>query len=162
MKRMWRALALFGLFGRTATGAIHYVDLNSPKPVPPFTNWATAASTIQDAVDVAAESDEILVTNGVYRAGGRFGAGMTNRLVITNSLVIRSASGPDATAIEGLQPISRDGSDSVRCAYLAASAMLIGFTLTNGSAKSAVAPSAEAAGGGVFSSAASAILSNCT
>jgi hypothetical protein len=38
--------------------------------VPPFTNWATAATSIQAAVDVAADGNTILVTNGTYHGTG--------------------------------------------------------------------------------------------
>ena len=50
----------------TAHAATLYVDAASTNAVPPFTNWASAAVTIQDAVDAAVDGDEIVVTNGVY------------------------------------------------------------------------------------------------
>ena len=49
---------------------IRYVVKNNSEAVPPYTSWATAAATIQDAVDAADPYDVIWVTNGVYDAAG--------------------------------------------------------------------------------------------
>jgi hypothetical protein len=49
----------------SAFAATGYLDASSANPTPPYTNWATAAVTIQDAVDAAAVGDEIVVTNGL-------------------------------------------------------------------------------------------------
>ncbi len=62
-------------------------DLNNQMPTAPYTNWATAATTIQDAVDAAMGKDTVLVTNGVYASGGRAAFGTTtNRVAITRSI----------------------------------------------------------------------------
>ena len=74
--------------------ATHYVDLNSANPTPPYTNWPTAATNIQDAVDVAAAGDEVLVTNGIYANGARVRYGVTNRVAIDRPLSLRSVNGP--------------------------------------------------------------------
>ena len=58
---------------------IRYVDAGSTNATQPYTNWFTAATTIQDAVDAALAGDEIVVTNGLYATGGR--AVGTNLLV---------------------------------------------------------------------------------
>src|SRR5262245_58142068 len=67
------ALILFHIFlsGGAAFGATRYVNLNNPAPSAPYTDWASAVVNIQDAVDVAAVGDEIVVTNGVYQVGAR-------------------------------------------------------------------------------------------
>ncbi|MGC8743457.1 MAG: PKD domain-containing protein [Verrucomicrobiia bacterium] len=96
----------------------------------PGTNWATAFRTIQQAVDVAAPGDIVLVTNGVYEAGGRTVAGGSslNRVVIQKNITVQSVNGPEVTIIKGQGPI---GSSAVRCVYMSAG-ILSGFTLTNG------------------------------
>src|SRR6266496_530590 len=85
-----------------APATTRYVDLNNPTPASPHTGWGTAATNIQDAVDAAADGDEIVVTNGVYAAGGRvvYG-GMTNRVAINKAVTVRSVNGPLVTAIAG-------------------------------------------------------------
>ena len=55
----------------TIVAEMRYVDVNSTNSTPPYTNWATAATIIQDAADAAVAGDEIVVTNGLYAAGGR-------------------------------------------------------------------------------------------
>ena len=53
----------------SALADVHYVDVNSTNATPPYTNWTTAATNIQDAVDAAVAGDEIVGTNGT--AAGR-------------------------------------------------------------------------------------------
>jgi hypothetical protein len=138
----WLLLATAG----SGLAATHYVDLNSPNPTPPYTNWATAASMIQNAVDAAAAGDEVLVTNGVYVTGGRAVGTeqLTNRVVLDKPLTLQSVNGPQFTTL--------DGQGTARCAHLSASAIVSGFTLTNGIAS---------AGAGVWCESVSNVVSNC-
>jgi hypothetical protein len=111
-----------------------YVDLNSPTPASPYTNWSTAATDIQNAMDAAATGDLILVTNGVYAAGGRvvFGT-LTNRVVINKAVTVQSVNGPTVTVIKGYQvPGATNGNGAIRCVYLSNGGCLSGFALTNG------------------------------
>jgi hypothetical protein len=119
------------------SAATLYVSLGGTNPTPPYTNWATAATNIQQAVGAAAAGDEVVVTNGVY-AGG---------VAVTNPLTLRSVNGPQFTVI--------NGGGTTRCASLTDGASLSGFTLTGGSAYE---------GGGVWcpSTNGFVVVTNCT
>jgi len=128
----------------SALAAVHYVWQSSPGPAPPYTNWTTAATKIQDAVDAAVAGDEIVVTNGTYATGARVVyRWMTYRVAVDKPLTLQSVNGPQVTVI--------DGGSAVGCVYLTNGATLFGFNLTNGSADYV---------GGVYCES-SAVLSNC-
>jgi hypothetical protein len=147
----------------TLSGATHYVWLDSPDPRPPYTNWATAARVIQDAVDAAASGDEVVVTNGTYAVGGRaVYRTMTNRVAVEKPLTLRSVSGPQHTIIQGAKaPGGGNGEGAIRCAYLTDGANLSGFTLTNGATGTGDSRHEQGSGGGVWCASASAALTNC-
>jgi hypothetical protein len=111
-----------------------FVSLQSTNPVPPFTNWATAAANIQEAVDAAAAGDGVVVTNGIYGA-----------VNVDKPLSLRSVNGPQVTIID---PVRQS-----RCAYLTNGASLAGFWLRHGAA--------DVFGGGVFCAASDVYLTNC-
>ena len=127
---------LAGLFlgpWHPASATVLYVDINSPSPVPPYTNLATAATDIQTAVNAAAGGDFIWVNDGFYENGsgtssapGLGSPTVTNRVAINKSITVQSINGPAATYISG--------SGIYRCVYLNNNAALNGFTLLEGKA----------------------------
>ncbi len=80
------------------------------------TNWATAKLTIQAAVDVAAASDTVWASNGVY----------VGLVTVNKGVTVKSMNGPEVTTIQGANS---------RCVTLSnALAVVSGFTLTGGRA----------------------------
>jgi len=137
-------------FTLNTSAAVLYVDLNSTNPVSPYTDWSTAATNIQDAVDASTNGDLILVTNGIYQTGGSVSDNQTNRINVTAPMTVQSVNGPAVTIIEGYHIISPA---AVRCAFLTNGATLSGFTLTNGLGL--------IGGGGVFCGSPNCVVSNC-
>jgi hypothetical protein len=128
------------LAGSSLSAATRYVSMVNANPTPPYTNWATAATNIQQAVDAAVAGDVVVVTNGTYATGSR----VVYRVAVDKPLTLQSVNGPQATVI--------NGGGAVGCVYLASGANLFGFTLANGVAVN---------GGGVYCQSTSAVLSNC-
>ncbi len=139
--------ALLGTAASLAVPTTHYVDAANPSPSAPYTNWLTAATNIQDAVDAADPGDLVLVANGLYQFGGALaGKSLTsNRVAILKPITVQSLNGPAVTTILGSQGNSRLGIPYARCAYLTNGAFLIGFTLTNGTV-----PFSSGQGGGAY------------
>jgi hypothetical protein len=144
-------LATFNLEAATL-----YVSLQSTNPVSPYATWETAATVIQDAVDLAKDGDTVLVGDGVYDVGGatdEWGR-VDSRVTITNAVRLESVNGPSKTTIDGGWDGLIPSTNGIRCVYLGPQAVLSGFTLTNGLA--------TLQGGGVFCISGSAVVTNCT
>jgi len=165
LQRFELLLWLFLSCLRADSAPLRYVNAGSLTPTPPYTNWATAASVIQDAVDVAGIDDQILVTNGLYATGGRIaGAGLlTNRVALDKRVTLRSVNGPVLTIIQGWQvPGTTNGDSAVRCVYLDSQATLISFMLTNGATRNGnVASAADDSGGGAWCDSTHPLITNC-
>jgi hypothetical protein len=126
-------IALFAVVAALpAEATTYYVNINCANPTPPYTDWSTAATNIQNAVDSASPGDLVLVTNGIYSGGGRTAFGSaTNCVVITNSITVQSVNGPSATIIQAFPaPWTTNGLRG--CVYLGTNSTLSGFTLMNG------------------------------
>jgi hypothetical protein len=93
-----------------------YVWQSSPNPTIPYSSWATAAHSIQDAVDAGGVGDTIMVTNGTYVGG----------IKVTQPIALQSINGPQVTVIDG------DTNKFNRCVELSSDASVSGFTLTHG------------------------------
>jgi hypothetical protein len=151
--------AILALQSIHSSAAMLYVNLNCTNPVPPYADWTTAATNIQDAIDVSTNGDLVLVTNGIYATGGRAVYGLsTNRVTIDRAITVESVSGPVSTIIQGSQVNVLFG---IRCCYLTNGASLIGFTLTNGGTLGRTSDTSGENGGGVWCEDSDAVVSNC-
>ncbi len=135
-------------------GTIHYVSLTSTNPTPPYTNWITAATNIQDAVAVSQSGEFVIVDDGVYTNAGAVVYGAeTNRVALTNGITLLSSGGPSAAVIMG--------GAQTRCAYVGSNAVLMGFTLTGGSGRNTGGDiTNEQSAGGAWC-ATGGVISNC-
>jgi hypothetical protein len=144
---------------------VRYVSLSNPGAAPPYVTWATAATNIQDAIDVSTAGDEIVVTNGIYETAGRAVVGtMTNRVAVDRPVLLRSVNGPQFTTIRGYQlPGTTNGDGAIRCVYLTNGASISGFTLANGATRSVyeAGPYPESSGGGIWCEPTNVFISNC-
>src|ERR1035437_11017816 len=127
--KLLSVVTVFILLTMRAGATTFYVEAANSTPAAPFTNWPTAATNIQDAIDAASDGDLILVTNGLYNTGGRVVYGsLTNRVVINKAVTVQSVNGPALTTIQGYQSAANSGSNNVRCVYMTNNVTLNGFT----------------------------------
>ena len=162
MSRAVTAAVVLSWLPVSALAVTRYVWTNSPSEAPPYTNWNTAAHEIQPAIDASGPGDIVWVTNGVYDRGAYAPAFMvaSNRVLVTNDVILRSVNGPGVTTIKG-QPdpnTGQVGSNAVRCAYVN-HGTLSGFTLSNGHSRTTPFNINDVSGGGVFLR--NGLVSNC-
>ena len=170
-KQIMAAAWLGLLTGATGFGAAtnRYVALTPASPQYPYTNWATAATNIIDAVTVANANnaqDTVYVSNGIYY--------ITNYIFISNAILQSVSTSRADTVINGNNFAGKPVTN--RCCYLNhTNALVDGFTITNGYADygggvymlkgtvrncDIVGNTATNAGGGVYATGAS-TLTNC-
>lgn len=112
-------IGVLAVLARFVPAADRYVSVNGTDSGP-FTNWATAANSIQLAVDVATnDGDTVWVSNGTYV--------VTNQINVTSKIKVRSVNGHALTAVCADWPTTTN-----RCFYVGGGAVVDGFTVTNG------------------------------
>ena len=127
---MKRILILLLIVGSSLAYADRYVAPTNAGAAPDYETWAKAATNIQDAVNAAAASETVWVTNGTYY--------LTNQVDVQANITIKSVNGRGVTIIDGN---NYDGKPVTnRCFILRSGDVLDGFTVQNG----------YASGGGVY------------
>ena len=116
MKKIILLFLTFVFIQFTFAQTTHYVSPTGNN-VAPYTNWADAATNIQDAINVSAAGDLVLVGDGTYT--------LSTNISVTAGIELRSVNGYASTII--------DGNSTTRCLYLNdANAVVDGFTIQNG------------------------------
>jgi len=110
----------------------------------------SAKSTIQSAVDAAANGDIIVVAAGVYDKGGRQTGDATGRVVIDKKITLKGADAKTTHIV---------GGKDFRGVFLGSGAVINGFTIRDGNAKGS--SWASNCGGGVYCADATAKIEDC-
>jgi len=101
----------------SSSADVHYVNISNSTPLYPFTNWISASTNIQTAIDAAVSNDVILVTNGTYS--------VSTDIVITNNVTLQSVNGRLSAIL--------DGAHSTRVLQIRLpGGKVVGFTIRNG------------------------------
>ena len=116
MARYWFILPFIATI---AVADTHYVDVNTPSPSSPYTNWASAAYSIEDAVSASSDGDLVLVASGTYHPLAQDG------IAVDKAITIQSQNGPAVTTIDG-QNYTRGFKVTHE------EAVISGFTITRG------------------------------
>ena len=120
-----KLLFVFLLAGVCASQAVTYYVAVDGDDTRTGLDWANALATIGNAVSKANRGtggDTVLVSNGTYT--------LTSYIFITNGMTVRSVNGRDFTFLNGNYPNTTN-----RCFYIdysSTSAVIDGFTMTNG------------------------------
>ena len=85
--RVLAIVAVFAGFALSARATTFYVSAISGNDTNSGLSWAEAKQTIQGGVDAASTNDTVLVTNGVYNAGGKSAPGHSSVVTLTWSCI---------------------------------------------------------------------------
>jgi hypothetical protein len=128
----------------------------------PYTNWANAATQLEQVLRIAVTGDAVHAAAGRYDTGGRVGLyGLTNRAYLRQGISL-IGSGPGISFIVGApDPATTLGPAAVRCVCLEQGTRLTGFTLTNGYTLADATYDADGGGIAHFYYGTVSIVSNC-
>ena len=118
--------------GGSTTNRVLYVDATTGNNANGGLSPATAFKTIQAAVAMAVDGDEIVVAAGVYKETDSATCGLSNERGI--NVLIRSADGPLVTAIDGdgARRVIKGTASSTQNSWKSHVLTLDGFTIRNG------------------------------
>jgi hypothetical protein len=143
----------------TNLSGFQFVNLSSTNPVPPYTNWLTAATNIQYAIAAAQPGGTVIVAAGNYAYGSYVVHGQEpNRVTITNAITVLGLS--DLYWGTNMAGVAIVGAPGIRGVYVGSNAVLSGFEITNGYANNGSDPIYDQSGGGVWCET-SGVVSNC-
>lgn len=115
--RLFTAAFVAIVCASNASAVTNYVDIGNAAPQAPYTNWAMAATNIQDAVDVCAPGGTVLIADGFYL--------LSETILVTNTITICGANGAETAIV--------DGNDAVRCMLITnCDAEVVGLTIQRG------------------------------
>lgn len=126
------AFAIAAFYAPPCVKADFYAAQNGQTPTFPYSSWASAANTIQDAVNAATPNATVWVGAGRYtlppNASNYFGS---NVLFVNRPLVLRSSNGiPETTIIDG-QGTNRGLTVYYSSPSITNRFVLDGFTISN-------------------------------
>ncbi|MDD5706355.1 MAG: C10 family peptidase [Kiritimatiellae bacterium] len=133
-----------------SVGSLIYVDATCPDDSGDGESWSTAKRTIQAGIDAAASNGLVLVMDGIYREGARPtpGGTLSNRVIVSKGITVRSLNGPLTTAIEGPGAAAFDSASAMRCVFIE-NGGLVGFTVRGGATRQ-TGDNQDCDGAGVF------------
>ncbi len=130
----WSNITSDGTLTAVFDSVCWFVDVTRPDDSGDGLSWAMAKRTIQSAIDAATNGDSILVADGEYKEGGGttpLSRGLSNRVVITKAITLKSVNGPSKTFIEGSGTNQFNTAAACRCIYMTGG-VVDGFTLRYG------------------------------
>ena len=123
-------LACFAGFSVQAQAGILFVDASNSSGTATGASWATAYTSIQDAVDAASSGDEVWVAAGTYTGTGDYVVEMADDVALYGGFSGTETQRTQRNWISN--PVTLDGNHERRVLLGAEDSTLDGFTVTRG------------------------------